>query len=45
MKQMRKLLALAALAAIVLLMLVQFGPPVFLGAKPAETTLVRAGTR
>ena len=45
MRQMRMLFALIALAAIVLLMLVQFGPPVFFGAKPAETTLVRAGTR
>jgi hypothetical protein len=45
MKQMRKLVALAALAAIVVLMLVQFGPPVFFGAKPVEATLVRAGTR
>jgi hypothetical protein len=45
MKQMRKLFALAALAAIVLLTFVQFGPPVFFGAKPAETTPARAGTR
>jgi hypothetical protein len=43
MKQMRKLVALAALAAIVLLMLVQFGPPVVFGSKPAETSHMRAG--
>jgi uncharacterized Tic20 family protein len=44
MKQMRMLFALIALAAIVLLMLVQFGPPVVFGSKQAETSHVRAGT-
>lgn len=41
---MRKLFALTALAAVILLMLVQFGPSVIFGSKQAETSHVRAGT-
>lgn len=44
MKKIRKLLALVALAAIVLLMLVQFGPTVVFGGE-AGSIHVQAGAR
>ena len=42
---MRKFLVLAVLAAIALLMLVQFGPSVVFGSEPAGSSRVRAGAR
>jgi hypothetical protein len=45
MKKMRKLLALAVLAAIALLLLVQFGPSVVFGSEAAASGHVRAGAR
>ncbi|MCK1643145.1 hypothetical protein IVA95_37715 [Bradyrhizobium sp. 157] len=41
----RKLFAPTALAAIILLMLVQFGPLVVFSSKPTETSLVRVGAQ
>ncbi len=42
---MRKLLALVVLLAIVLLMLVQFGPSAVFGGEPAGSSHVRTGAR
>ena len=42
---MRKLLALIVLAALALLMLVQFGPSVVFGGGAADSSHVRTGAR
>lgn len=42
---MRKLLALVTLAAIVVLILVQFGPQFVLGDQPISQSYARAATR